>query len=216
MAPGAIRLGTARQSGVVTNWHDERGFGFIRPQDGGPDLFLHVKSFQNALERPRDGMTVTYESHVNREGKLRAEHVVVVGEKWSHAPAVRRAGAQIIGYLAVACFLAIMILETVFWGMPVWVFAVYGGTSIISFVLYWQDKKASVAGTWRVPEEQLHLVGLVGGWPGGIIAQNLFRHKTQKEKFARNFWFTVMLNVLMYVAAGTIIRFDWISQLLAQ
>ena len=203
-----------RHNGVVANWHDERGFGFIKPQDGGPDLFLHVKAFQNREERPHDGMSVTYESQVNREGQLRAEHVVVVGEKWSHAPTVRRVGAQVAGYLAIAGFVAIMALEVGYWGMPAWVFAIYGGVSIVSFALYWQYKRASIAGTWRVPEEQLHPLGLVGGWPGGIVAQNLFRHKTQKEKFARDFWFTVLLNVLIFVAVGTIIHFDWISQLL--
>lgn len=159
-------------------------------------------------------MSVTYESETNRDGKLRAAHVVVVGEKWSHAPTVRRVGAQVVGYLAVAGFIPIVILEVIFWGVPTWVFAIYGGVSIVSFALYWQDKRAAVEGTWRVPEEQLHLLGLVGGWPGGIVAQNLFRHKTQKEKFARNFWFTVMLNVLIFVAVGTIIRFDWINQLM--
>lgn len=205
---------TSRNSGVVANWHDDRGFGFIKPADGGQDLFLHIKAFQNREERPRDGMTVTYDSHLNREGQLRAEHVVVVGDTWSHAPAARRVGTQVIGYLAVACFALIMILEVGFWGMPAWVFAIYGGVSIVSFALYWQDKRAAIAGIWRVPEEQLHLLGLVGGWPGGIVAQNLFRHKTQKEKFARNFWYTVALNVLIFVAIGTIIRFDWITQLL--
>ncbi|MBX3091189.1 MAG: cold shock and DUF1294 domain-containing protein [Cryobacterium sp.] len=203
-----------RLSGVVANWHDERGFGFVKANNGGPDLFLHIKAFQNGGERPHDGMSVTYEAHVNREGQLRAERVVATGGKWSHAPAAQRVGTQIIGYLAVACFAIIMVLEVGFWGMPAWVFAIYGGTSVVSFVLYWQDKRAAIAGTWRVPEEQLHLLGLVGGWPGGIVAQNLFRHKTRKEKFARNFWFTVALNVLIFVAIGTIIRFDWISQLI--
>lgn len=205
---------TSRHSGVVTNWHDERGFGFIAPDGGGPDLFLHMREFQGTGQRPHDGMTVTYEPALNREGQLRALHVVEVGEKWSHAPAAGRIGTQIIGYLAVACFLVIMVLEVGFWGMPPWVFAIYGGVSIVSFALYWQDKRAAIAGTWRVPEEQLHLLGLVGGWPGGIVAQNLFRHKTKKERFARYFWFTVALNVLAFVAIGTIIRFDWIAQLL--
>jgi uncharacterized membrane protein YsdA (DUF1294 family)/cold shock CspA family protein len=203
-----------RLSGVVTNWHDERGFGFVRPSDGGPDLFLHVNAFQSDAQRPHDGMQVSYEPHVNREGKLRAQHVVVVGDSWSHAPAVRRVGSEVIGYLAVVCFAIIMILEVGFWGMPAWVFAIYGGASIVSILMYRQDKKAAIAGTFRIPEEQLHLLGLVGGWPGAVIAQSLFRHKTQKESFARYFWFTVALNVLIFVAIGTIIRFDWINQLM--
>lgn len=203
-----------RRSGLVTKWNDERGFGFIKSDEGGPDHFLHIKAFQHGSERPHDGMTVTFDSEVNRQGQLRAERVVVIGEKWSHTPAVRRVGARVIGYLAVASFAAIVVLEISFWGMPIWVLAIYGGASLISFLLYRQDKKASIARTWRVPEEQLHLLGLVGGWPGGLLAQILLRHKTQKEKFARYFWFTVLLNVLIFVAVGAVIHFDWLNRLL--
>lgn len=211
-----------RHRGVVTNWHDERGFGFIKPEDGGSDHFLHVKALQPDQERPHDGMQVTYESHVSREGRLRAESVATTptesavssSAKLFYAPAALRTGTHVLGYLAVIGFAAIMALEIYFWGMPAWVLAIYGGSSILSFALYWQDKKASVEGTWRVPEEQLHLLGIVGGWPGGVIAQIIFRHKTKKKRFARFFWFTALLNVLLFVAAGTLIRFDWINQLL--
>lgn len=202
-------------TGVVTNWHEDRGFGFIKADEGGPDLFLHARSFSNGLKRPSDGMTVSYEARTNRDGRLRAEHVVEVGGKWSHAPAARKASAVILGYIAIAGFSAIVVLEIVFWGMPAWVLAIYGGVSIISLLIYWQDKMAAIKGLWRFPEEQLHLLGIVGGWPGGIVAQHIFRHKTQKERFARYFWFTVLLNVLIFVAIGAAIHFEWIDKLSA-
>ncbi|MEO7350123.1 MAG: cold shock and DUF1294 domain-containing protein, partial [Terrimesophilobacter sp.] len=202
-------------TGVVTNWHDDRGFGFIKADDGGPDLFLHARSFNNGLERPHDGMLVTYESRTNSDGRLRAAQVVAAGEKWSNAPAARKASALILGYVAIAGFAAIVAVEIIFWNMPLWVLAVYGGVSIISILFYWQDKMAAIKGTWRIPEEQLHLLGIVGGWPGGIIAQHIFRHKTQKERFARYFWFTVLLNVLIFVAIGAAIHFQWFEQLAA-
>lgn len=204
-----------RLTGVVMNWHDDRGFGFIKADDGGPDLFLHARSFNNGLERPHDGMAVTYESRTNSDGRLRAAHVVAAGEKWSNAPAARKTSALVLGYVAIVGFAAIVTLEIVFWGMPMWVLAIYGGVSIISILFYWQDKMAAIKGTWRVPEEQLHLLGIVGGWPGGIIAQHIFRHKTQKAQFARYFWFTVLLNVSIFVAIGAAIRFQWIGQLVA-
>ncbi len=203
-----------RQRGVVANWRGDRGYGFVTPEGGGPDLFLHVSAFQRADARPHPGMEVTYDAQVNRKGQLRAEHVVLAGEKVIRTPSVSQTGDRIIGYFVVATFAIIMILEIKFWGMPAWVLAIYGGASIISVVLYWQDKRAAIAGTWRIPEEQLHLLGLIGGWPGAVIAQNIFRHKTQKKHFVSYFWFTVLLNVLIFAAAGSIIYFDWLNQLL--
>lgn len=203
-----------RQQGIVTNWHDDRGFGFIKADAGGPDLFLHARDFSNGIERPVEGMTVTYEARTRPDGRLRAEQVVEVGEKWSNLPATRKASAIVLGYVAIVGFAAIMTVTIIFWGMPVWVLAVYGGMSVISILFYRQDKMAAIHGTRRVAEEQLHLLGLVGGWPGAVIAQHIFRHKTQKESFARYFWFTVALNVLIFVAIGAVIHFGWLDQLL--
>lgn len=208
---GAI---TVRSRGVVANWRGDRGYGFVSPEGGGPDLFLHVSAFQSTDARPHTGMEVTYEAQVNRKGQLRAEQVVVAGEKWIRTPSVSQTGDRVLGYAVVACFSVIMILEITLWGMPTWILAVYGGASIVSFALYWRDKKAAIEGTWRVPEEQLHLLGLVGGWPGGVIAQNLFRHKTQKKHFVRYFWFTVLLNVLLFATAGFLIYLDGVNRLL--
>jgi uncharacterized membrane protein YsdA (DUF1294 family) len=35
---------------------------------------------------------------------------------------------------------------------------------------------------------------LLGGWPGALLAQDLFRHKTSKTVFQAMFWCTVLLN----------------------
>jgi uncharacterized membrane protein YsdA (DUF1294 family) len=47
----------------------------------------------------------------------------------------------------------------------------------------------------RTPENSLHLVALCGGWPGALIAQQQFRHKTVKQPFQTVFWITVILNL---------------------
>ena len=44
------------------------------------------------------------------------------------------------------------------------------------------------------------MTGFVGGWPGALVAQQLFRHKTRKRSFRRAFWITVVVNVLVLAA----------------
>ena len=34
-----------RLDGTIKSWNDERGFGFIEPTQGGPEIFVHIKAF---------------------------------------------------------------------------------------------------------------------------------------------------------------------------
>ena len=62
-------------------------------------------------------------------------------------------------------------------------------------MLYGRDKAAARGGLWRTPEITLHLVSVAGGWPGALIAQRVFRHKTRKQPFRTVFWCTVVANL---------------------
>lgn len=72
----------------------------------------------------------------------------------------------------------------------------YAVLSVSLFVMYGMDKAAAEKGRWRTPELTLHLVSLAGGWPGALMAQRVFRHKTRKQPFQTVFWFTVVGNCL--------------------
>src|SRR3546814_10961061 len=61
--------------------------------------------------------------------------------------------------------------------------------------MYWLDKEAAQGGAQRIPESTLHLVDLLGGWHGALIAQQQFRHKTVKRSFQFAFWCSVLANV---------------------
>lgn len=79
--------------------------------------------------------------------------------------------------------------------------------SLICFVTYGFDKRRAVRGGRRVPERTLHLMAFCGGWPGAILAQRQFRHKTQKLSFRVVFWFVVILHLsivgaIAYAAGG--------------
>ena len=78
--------------------------------------------------------------------------------------------------------------------------ALYLIASVAAFLTYAFDKSASrKPNARRVRERTLHLLGIAGGWPGALLAQRLFRHKSRKRSFQIVFWTTVMLNGLALI-----------------
>ncbi|PZE14012.1 DUF1294 domain-containing protein [Pseudomonas sp. 57B-090624] len=67
--------------------------------------------------------------------------------------------------------------------------------SLVCFIAYWRDKRSAVAGAQRTPESRLHLYELLGGWPGGLLAQRLIRHKNRKLPYQVKFWSIVVLHL---------------------
>lgn len=102
-------------------------------------------------------------------------------------------------FLAVICGLAADGL------LPLGVPAVYLAASVAAAIAYWKDKSAARSGAWRTPERTLHLLALMGGWPGALIAQRVVRHKSAKSSFRFAFWATVTLN------CGALVWFWWIA-----
>lgn len=74
-----------------------------------------------------------------------------------------------------------------------------------SVVLYGIDKFAAVGKKRRLPEATLHLVALLGGWPGAAIGQRLFRHKTRKASFLLKFLIVAAAHSLFCVVAFVIL-----------
>jgi uncharacterized membrane protein YsdA (DUF1294 family) len=71
--------------------------------------------------------------------------------------------------------------------------------SFAALVAYAYDKRAAMQGQGRIPENTLHLISLLGGWPGAFLAQQAFRHKTSKGTFQLAYWATVLVNSGVFV-----------------
>jgi uncharacterized membrane protein YsdA (DUF1294 family) len=69
--------------------------------------------------------------------------------------------------------------------------------------VYAADKRAAAAHTWRIPERSLVLLGIIGGWPGAIFAQQRLRHKTNKRSFRIAFWLSVIINVGLIIGLNS-------------
>jgi len=72
--------------------------------------------------------------------------------------------------------------------------AIYAGMSLLALIADAFHKSAAVIGRSTISERTLHLLSLIGGWPGALVAQRLIKHKTQKQPFRRVFWLTIIPN----------------------
>lgn len=65
--------------GQLKTWKDERGFGFIKPDDGSKEVFLHISALKRASRRPKVGDTILYELATESDGKVRASNASIQG-----------------------------------------------------------------------------------------------------------------------------------------
>lgn len=196
-----------RIRGTITKWN-EKGFGFITPADGGKQVFVHVRAFSGTNQRPGAGMKVTYEVAHDPEGRLRAENAAIAGIRFMPGPA---STAFVVGVV----FLSLVAFAATRGSLPIFLFWLFLGMSVLAFGLYKLDKSAARNEGQRTPENTLHIVALLGGWPGALYAQQLLRHKSRKLSFQVVFWLSVMANagLVIYLVTphGT-----WLAALLDQ
>ena len=99
--------------------------------------------------------------------------------------------------LAISIGFILLVASLTFAGkLPFLVPALYLVVSTIAFAVYAVDKSAAQNGRWRVRENTLHILALLGGWPGALAAQRLLHHKSKKRSFRIAFRVTVFLNCL--------------------
>jgi uncharacterized membrane protein YsdA (DUF1294 family) len=66
--------------------------------------------------------------------------------------------------------------------------------SLVTWVLYRNDKSKAQTGAWRTPESTLHLAEFAGGWPAAFLAQRRYRHKIAKQSYQFTYWCIVVLH----------------------
>jgi cold shock CspA family protein len=69
-----------RYEGTLKKWNDQRGFGFIAPSDGAPDIFVHITAFPHDGYLPTQGEVLTFEVEPDRNGKPSAVRVQRTGD----------------------------------------------------------------------------------------------------------------------------------------
>ena len=185
-----------QQKGKITNWNDDKGFGFITPIGGGKQIFIHVKAFKNRSIRPEVNQIVSYDVSKDKSGRICANNASRLGDKKPKKTNKSSSTLSIIIVFVFSIFLVYSILAT---KMPALVLAIYFIVSLLTFIMYSVDKSAAQNGDWRTSESTLHFLSLAGGWPGALIAQQKLRHKSKKQPFRIVFWGTVILNFTGFI-----------------
>ncbi|MEK8021463.1 MAG: excalibur calcium-binding domain-containing protein [Candidatus Parabeggiatoa sp.] len=104
-----IESQNALQKGVLFTWNDERGFGFILPENAAENIFIHISAFGKISRRPKVGDIIYY--HLKKitssqKGKYTAYNATIEGVKkepkrLSRKPAKKRIsfGKLIVGFM---------------------------------------------------------------------------------------------------------------------
>lgn len=180
-----------RLAGRITEWKDEKGFGFVVPNGGGERAFVHVNAFQRGSRRPAEGDLVSYVASPDQRGRLQAKQIRHAGQKIAVPRAPSRVPRAALGIGSLAFGASLVAAGFV----PALMLGAVASLSLLAYFMYWLDKSAARRSAQRTPESTLHLISLAGGWPGALIAQQQFRHKTIKQPFQTVFWATVALNL---------------------
>jgi uncharacterized membrane protein YsdA (DUF1294 family)/cold shock CspA family protein len=203
MKPGLRR-------GKLTTWKDDRGFGFIQPADGSPEIFLHINGLKDVSRRPIVGDTIYYQI-AEQDGKSRATNAFILGarlkpasQSFSSANPTGQAKSLYPYPILEVVLLAIFplggaihfLLKTEGNPLPLILYPVMGA---VSFALYRNDKSRAKKNAWRIPERTLFLCDLSFGWLGGFIAQRRFNHKVSKYSYQITFWLTVAIHYFFWL-----------------
>jgi uncharacterized membrane protein YsdA (DUF1294 family)/cold shock CspA family protein len=216
--------------GQLKSWNDQKGFGFIRPEQGGEEIFAHISAMRGA-RRPAQGDRVLYTSERDENGRLGATHIRLDSGLSLDEPAIRRKPPAVaiqseqnrrfqarakpkahprhngsirwllpkLLALVLLCLLPALGLARLAGQGSYWPLYAYPSGSLLAFGFYLHDKRSALRSGWRTPEARLHLVELLGGWPGALIAQQAFRHKTRKLSFQLVFWLIVVVHQLAWL-----------------
>ena len=211
------------KQGSIVRWDATRAFGFIRSADSAGDVFFHLRDYRGSTP-PREGLAVVFEDiHVGGKGPRAmavrpasdphgaAQDTRSLDSRRTHRPAQARRAAPAsrsprqgkapspatgasLAYGLMAGWAVLLAWGVWMQRLPLWTLAALAALNIVTLWMYAADKNAARAGRWRIPESNLHLLSLLGGWPAAWLAQQNMRHKSSKKEFRTVYWLTIVLH----------------------
>jgi uncharacterized membrane protein YsdA (DUF1294 family)/cold shock CspA family protein len=204
--------------GKVFNWNDDKGFGFAKPNGGGEGVFVHKKAFKQQSRRPINGDAINFELVNEKNNRYKATNVQFIHDTKRLNKSGNANRNSAFGDYLILIFCGVLSASILIGKLPPMVAAIYVVMSLVTFIAYAKDKYAAQNGRWRTQESTLHILALMGGWPGSFFAQSYLRHKSSKLVFKRVYKVSVLLNlgalIWLHTEKGTSVLNDILTPLL--
>ena len=153
---------------------------------------MHIKDFARPGPRPIIGCALEYRVILDERGRFRAQQVTYLkasqtrkASKPAKAESSFQANPWSAMQMGIVFYFVLMGIMSFIHILPAYTLLFVLMMNALSYWLYSQDKEAAQLGNRRVPEQTLHIVSFLGGWPAAWWAQQKLRHKTQNNPFVR-------------------------------
>lgn len=173
---------SAELTAKLVEWDRQKGYGFL--QAGPQRVFLHRREFAELPRTPVVGEKIRFTMGLDAQGRSCAKNARFVRSSVS------------LGVGSLLALIGLLVLPTLAAWDRGWDYRWIGGYAVLVSAFtcwnYARDKRLAREGAWRVAEARLHLLELLGGWPGAFLAQRRLRHKCSKGSYQFVFWLIVL------------------------
>jgi len=167
----------------LIQWNQEDRSGFLEYE--GMRLLLHAHDFVRLKRQIRVGDDIRFTVGVDTDGKACAKNA-------RHA----EKGLKLVNLLLLTALLVVPVRAIEQLGQSHDLRLLLGGAAVVgllTFLVYWEDKRRMRAAGWRVPANTMHVMELIGGWPAAYLAQRLLGHQRGRFSYQLTFWLIVAL-----------------------
>lgn len=191
-----------RKKGILTTWNDGKGYGFITPVGEKKEIFIHISEFQG---HPLLNDRISFTLSKDKNGRDCAINAIKFDTAKITFQIKKTNHISIFSILIITIFYFILFYLIHDKKIATYTILYYLLMSVFTFYIYSKDKDFSQDGNWRISEQTLHLLSMMGGWLGALIAQDKLNHKSSKTNFRILFFITIILNIALLFYINTLL-----------
>lgn len=171
-------------TGRLIEWNSDLGYGWL--QHGDKRLFLHRRDYKGRALSVGD--EITFYLGEDLKGRVCAVNAQATISTVSPS----RRGSLMGGVVSLFVLLLLLVLPLI----AIQRYAAFQSANIVGYFIlislityfaYASDKRRAERSDWRISEAKLHLLEMMGGWPGAWLAQRYLRHKCSKRSYQITF-----------------------------